>query len=220
MNVQGSNNVSATLFGASRDVARRVTAPSFAASDGAKVTISDAAKTLSAAGGSTGGGDGMQARLDAIKAKPIVQRTAEEAAFVQTHDERLAGILAQIKSNGPGGADRLSADDLSYMQKASGFVNTMGNLSSKEKALYDEAVARGDQGAAQGLRMIALGREGMQGKSVTLADGRTFDPINTELTGNSVRTMYKYLFAGNDFDPAFDALGAFLDRKQAAGASA
>lgn len=216
MNIQGSSNVSAALFGASRDPARRMTTSSSAASDGTKVILSDAARTLAAAGDSNGGSDGMQARLDAIKAKPVVQRAAEEAAFVQAHDERLAGILAQIKSNGPGGADRLSADDLSYMQKASGFVNTMGNLSPKEKALYDEAVARGDQGAAQGLRMIALGREGMQGQSVTLADGRAFDPINTELTGDSVRNMYKYLFAGNDFAPAFNALGAFLDRKQAA----
>lgn len=66
--------------------------------------------------------------------------------------------------------------------------------------------------------MIALGREGMKGQRVTLPDGKTFDPINAELTG--VRTMYKSMFAGNDFDPAFNALGAFLDKKQAAGAKA
>ena len=218
MNILGFSNVSTAFYGASRDAARRAMAPSIAPSEGDRVTISDAAKTLTAAGDSSGCNDRMQARLDAIKAKPVVQRTAEETAFVQTHDDRLAGILAQIKSNGPGGSAHLSADDLSYMQKASGFVNTMGNLSSKEKALYDEAVASGDLAAAQGLRMIALGREGMKGQRVTLPDGKTFDPINAELTG--VRTMYKSMFAGNDFDPAFNALGAFLDQKQAAGAKA
>ena len=215
MNIQGSNNISAAHPCASRDVARRATLPSSTPVDGDKVTISEAAQTLKAADDSTGGSDRVQARLDAIKAKPVVQRTAEETAFVQTHDDRLADILARIKRDGPGGSERLSADDLSYMQKASGFVNTMGNLSSKEKALYDEAVASGNQGAAQGLRMIALAREGMQGQTVTLPDGTTFDPINTELTGRSVRDMYRHMFPGSDFDPAFNALGAFLDQKQA-----
>jgi len=218
MNIQGANSVSAAYFDASRDAARRATTPSNAPSEGDKVTISNAAKTLTAAGSSTGGSDGMQAHLDVIKAKPVMQRTAEETAFVQTHDDRLAGILAQIQRNGSGGSEHLSADDLSYMQKASGFVNTMGNLSSKEKALYDEAVATGNQGAVQGLRMIAFAREGMQGQTVTLPDGRTFDPIATELTGDSVRNMYKHMFPGNDFDAAFNALGAFLDQKQVAGA--
>lgn len=181
-----------------------------ASSEGSQVNISDAAQKLLAESASASEAQDIQNKLDAIKAKPAVQRTAEDTAFLNGNDQRLIDIRTSGK-----GPDQLSADDLDYMQKAGGFVNTFANLSPQEKQLYDEFVAAGNQEAAQGLRNIALAREGMQG-SVTLPDGRSFDPENTELTGDNVRNLYRFMFADADSDTVrvFDALAAALDLRQ------
>jgi len=155
----------------------------------------------------------MQKKLDAIKSKSAVERTSAETEFVNSNDSRLKEIQAKSKGGGP---ESLTAGDLEYMQKAGGFVNTMANLSPTEKALYDDLVASGNQDAAQGLRNIALARVGMGGQQVTLPNGKTFDPMNTELTGDSVRNLYRFMFVdpSGASDRAFNALATALDQRK------
>ncbi len=138
--------------------------------------------------------------------------TAEAGADQLTLSEAAKALLAKAQGGGP---ETLTADELDRMQKAGGLVNTMANLSAKERALYDEFVAGGNQAAAQGLRNVALARVGMGGQQVTLPNGQRFDPANTELTGTSVRQLYRFMFAdpSGETNRAFDALAAALDAR-------
>lgn len=109
----------------------------------------------------------------------------------------------------------LKADELDRMQKAGGFVNTMAELSSSEKALYDELIEKGDFDAARGVAMVGLSRVGMHGQEITLSNGAKFDPTKTEITASNIRNLFKYAFVGEDgySDRIFDALAAALDGK-------
>lgn len=140
----------------------------------------------------------VEARLAAIKAKGAVNRTQEDHDYLFANDKRLAEITAQGKS-----PDKLTAEDLDYMQKAGGFVNTMANLSPAEKALYDKAVASGNTEAAAGISQIAFIRT--MGHTAGGADGSTYDPLNTEITTANIE---KY-FSHSIVDPSGKAQSQF-----------
>lgn len=83
------------------------------------------------------------------------EQKSGRARFSVRQRQKLAEITAQGKPH-----EQLTADELDYVQKASGFVNTFANLSSAEKSLYDKAVASGNTEAAAGIAQIALIRMG------------------------------------------------------------
>jgi hypothetical protein len=150
------------------------------------------------------------AKLAEIKSKNAVNRTAADTAYLWANDKKLAEIAAQGKS-----PDKLTAEELDYMQKATGFVNTMANLSPAEKKLYDKATANGNPDAASGLGLIALTR--ISGHAAGGREGSTYDPINTEITADNVRNYFSYSIV----DPTgkvksqFDALIRFLESNPA-----
>lgn len=168
---------------------------------GTQVTVSDQALAL--AGSSDAA---IQARLAAIKAKPAVERSGADSEFVLKHDTRLAEISAK-------GTSLKTAEDVDYVQKAGGFVNTMAFLSPSEKQLYNELVAKGDTDAVTGMNLIALSRYAGGGE-VTLGDGQTFDPARTAITPENIRQLFSKLFVGADpqHDRAFSALARYLDQ--------
>ena len=127
----------------------------------------------------------VEARLAAIKAKGPVNRTREDQDYLFANDKRLAEITAQGKS-----PDKLTAEDLDYVQKAVGFVNTMANLSPAEKALYDKAVASGNTEAAAGISQIAFVRT--MGHTAGGANGTTYDPLNTEITAANIEKYFSH----------------------------
>jgi hypothetical protein len=150
------------------------------------VQISPAAReALAAAAAGDRKDKSVDARLAAIEAKNAVSRTAEERDYVLTHDRKLAEIVAQGKS-----PDKLTAEELDYMQKATGMVNTMANLSPAEKALYDKAVASGNAEAAAGISQIALIR--MMGHTAGGANGSAYDPLDTEITAANIGTYFRH----------------------------
>lgn len=140
----------------------------------------------------------VEARLAEIRAKGPVNRSQEDQDYLFANDKKLAEITAQGKS-----ADKLTAEDLDYVQKAVGFVNTMANLSPAEKALYDKAVASGNTEAAAGISQIALVR--MMGHSAGGANGTTYDPLKTEITAANIE---KY-FSHSIIDPTGKAQSQF-----------
>lgn len=111
--------------------------------------------------------------------------------------------------------DLPKADELDKMQKSGGFVNTMAELSTREKALYDELISKGESEAAQGLLLVGLSRVGMKGQQISLPNGNTFDPTKTDVTAANIRNLFKYAFVGSDghTDRIFDALASALDKK-------
>ena len=153
----------------------------------------------------------VEARLAAIKAKDGPSRTQEEQDYVRANDKRLAEITSQGKP-----PEKLTADELDYLQKAAGFVNTFANLSPAEKALYDKAVTSGNTEAAAGISQIAFVR--MMGHTAGGANGTTYDPLNTEITAANIE---KY-FSHSIVDPTgkaqsqFQALIQFLQDNQVA----
>lgn len=140
----------------------------------------------------------VEVRLAAIKAKDGLSRTQEEQDYVRANDMRLAEITAQGKP-----PEKLTADELDYVQKAAGFVNTFTNLSPAEKALYDKAVASGNTEAAAGISQIALVR--MMGHTAGGSNGSTYDPLNTEITAANIE---KY-FSHSIVDPTGNAQSRF-----------
>ncbi|NTV96102.1 MAG: hypothetical protein HGA75_11920 [Thiobacillus sp.] len=152
-----------------------------------RVSLSSTGKALAASLSSATAGNDMTVdeRLAAIKAKDALSRTQEEQNYVLANDKRLAEITAQGKA-----PERLTAEELDYMQKAGGFVNTMANLSPAEKALYDKAVASGDTGAVAGFGQIALIR--MMGHTAGGANGTTYDPLDTEITVANIQKYFSY----------------------------
>ena len=140
----------------------------------------------------------VEARLAAIRAEGPVNRTQEDHDYLFAHDKRLAEITAQGKS-----PEKLTAEELDYVQKAVGFVNTMANLSPAEKALYDKAVTSGNAEAAAGISQIALVR--MMGHTAGGANGMTYDPLNTEITAANIE---KY-FSHSIIDPTGKAQSQF-----------
>lgn len=178
------------------------------------LTISDAAKALlSNPQSSTTNDEAIQKQLNAIKVKPAVERSAEEIEFISKNDKRLAEIHEKIKNNS---FESLKADDMDYVQKAAGMVNTIAMLSPKEKAFYDDMVTKGDYEAARGLMLVGMSRIGMEGQQVTLENNLSFSPIDTELTAETIRNLFKQMFVSDNgnTDSAFDALASYLEKNK------
>lgn len=169
-----------------------------------KVSISSAARALLASDA------GVETRLEQIKSKPAVERSAADTEYLLANDKRLAEIRAKDPQT-------LTADEVDYTQKAGGFVNTMANLSSAEKALYDEMVAAGNYAAVEGMNLIALARQGMDGQQVTLPDGSSFDPTTTEITPENIRKLFTAMFVDSDGASAkrLAALAGYLEQRSA-----
>lgn len=184
-----------------RTTSLRQTPAASSANTADTVRISQAARdalAASASSASTNEDSAVQARLAEIRAQGPINRSQEDQAYLFANDERLAAIAAQGKS-----PDELSADDLDYMQKATGLVNTMANLSPAEKALYDKAVASGNKAAAAGIGQIALTR--MMGHTAGGANGATYDPLDTAITAANIE---KY-FSHSIVDPSGNAASNF-----------
>lgn len=157
------------------------------------VSISNAAREALAGSSSfaTNNDKSVEARLAEIRAKGPVNRSQEDHDFLFSNDKRLAEISAQGKS-----PDKLTAEELDYVQKAGGFVNTMANLSPGEKALYDKAVASGNSEAAGGIGLIAFIR--MMGHTAGGANGMTYDPFNTEITAANIEKYFSHSIVDSD----------------------
>lgn len=151
------------------------------------VRISQAAREALAASSSiaTNNDKSVEARLADIRARGPVNRSQEDQNFLFANDKRLAEITAQGKP-----PEQLTADELDYLQKATGLVNTFANLSSAEKALYDKAVAGGNTEAAAGIAQIALIRMG--GDMAGGANGTTYNPLNTEITAANIEKYFSH----------------------------
>lgn len=212
MIIQGLNNIAAAYGSAFKSSVQRQTVASPAANYADRVSISDAAKALAESSQATQ----VQQRIDAIKAKPGVERTQADFEYLSANDKRFAELQDKIKANGNNGFDSLTADEVDYMQKAGGFVNTMAELSPKEKALYDELVASGNFEAAHGLALVGMSRIGMGGQQVTLPNGKSFDPANTEVTAANIQYLFKQMFVdpSGSTDRQFDALAAYLNKRE------
>jgi len=111
-------------------------------------------------------------------------------------DTRLAEIAAKPYTS-------RTADEIDYMQKATGLVNTFAHLSSTEKAIHDKAVASGNTAAAEGIAQIALIRQG--GEMAGGANGTTYNPRTTDIT---VANIEKY-FSHGIVDPTGNAASKF-----------
>lgn len=218
MIIQGFNNVAATYGSAVKFSAPRQTSPATAANYADKVSISDTAKAFLSNSQTMGTQDSeIQKRLAEIKSRPAVERSEADYEYLKKNDARFVELQEKMKASGLEGFDSLTADEVDYMQKAGGFVNTMSSLSSGEKALYDKMVAAGNHEAAHGLLLVGMSRTGMSGQQVTLPNGRVFDPTTTEVTADNIRNLFKLMFvdpSGNT-DRQFEALASYLDKREA-----
>jgi len=200
MNIQP---VSATYFAHAmeRAASLRHISPAAPADSADPVHISSAARAALAAEGDAS----VEAKLASIRARGPINRSEADQAYLFTHDKRLAEIAAQGKP-----PEKLTADELDYMQKATGMVNTMANLSPAEKALYDKAVASGNTAAA-GISQIALVR--MMGHTAGGAGGATYDPLNTAITAANVERYFSHSIVDptGQAKAGFAALIAFLN---------
>ena len=201
MNIQP---VSATYFAHAMERASslRHVSPAAPAESADPVHISSAARAALAAEGDAS----VDAKLASIRARGPINRSEADQTYLFTHDKRLADITAQGKP-----PEKLTADELDYMQKATGLVNTMANLSPAEKALYDKAVASGNTAAAAGISQIALVR--MMGHTAGGAGGATYDPLNTAITAANVERYFSHSIVDptGQAKAGFQALIAFLN---------
>ena len=204
MNIQP---VSATYFAHAMERASslRHISPAAPAESADPVHISSAARAALAAEGDAS----VDAKLASIRARGPINRSEADQTYLFTHDKRLADITAQGKP-----PEKLTADELDYMQKATGLVNTMANLSPAEKALYDKAVASGNTAAAAGISQIALVR--MMGHTAGGAGGATYDPLNTAITAANVERYFSHSIVDptGQAKAGFQALIAFLNAER------
>lgn len=175
-----------------------------------RVTISAAGSQALAADSGAAAASAVEQRLNAIKAKSALERTADDVAYLQKNDARLAEITAKDSKT-------WTSSEIDYVQKTGGFVNTMSALSDQEKAMYDEMIAQGNYAAAEGMNMIALTRYGMSGQ-ITTPDGRSFDPNATEINAETVRRLFSQTVVDDSGNAArqFEALAKYLDQRGAA----
>lgn len=204
MNIQP---VSATYFAHAMERASslRHVSPAAPAESADPVHISSAARAALAAEGDVS----VDAKLASIRARGPINRSEADQVYLFAHDQRLAEIAAQGKP-----PEKLTADELDYMQKATGLVNTMANLSPAEKALYDKAVASGNTAAAAGISQIALVR--MMGHTAGGAGGATYDPLNTAITAANVERYFSHSIVdpSGQAKAGFQALIAFLNAER------
>ena len=214
MIIQGFNNLASTYGSVFKSSVQRQTSPAPAANLAERVSISDAAKALLGNSQTSTQDAAVQRRIDAIKAKPGVERTQADFDYLAENDTRFAEIQEKMKTSGN---DSLTSDEVDYLQKAGGFVNTMAELSPGERALYDELVSQGNSEAANGLMLVGMSRIGMSGQQVKLPNGQSFDPATTEVTAANIRNLFKFMFVdgSGSTDRQFDALASYLDKREA-----
>jgi len=220
MSIQGLNNISSSYGALLQSSVKRQAAPAsagIAAKNADTVSISNAAREAlaasnnSASTATTNADQSIESRLAAIRAKGPVNRSQDDQDFLFANDKKLAEITSQGKS-----PDQLTAEEIDYVQKATGLVNTMANLSPTEKSLYNKAVASGNTEAAAGIGQIGLIR--MMGNTASGANGMPYDPLSTEMTAANIE---KY-FSNSIVDPTgnaqskFQALIQFLKANPAA----
>lgn len=184
---------------------------------GSSVAISQAARDAFAAtqnstsSANSSATNSVDAKLAEIKSRDAVHRTSSDTEYLLANDKKFAEIAAQGKST-----EQLTSSELDYMQKASGFVNSMANLSPAEKDLYDKAVASGNKDAAAGISLIAMTRQ--MGHMAGGANGTTYDPINTAITAANIEQYFSHSIV----DPSgkaqsqFQALIQFLQNNPTA----
>lgn len=211
MITQGIDNISAIYASSKTLSTQRQNTVTSAANFADKVSISYSAKAKAAEESVASTEElAIQKRLDAIKAKPAVERTSEESEFLRAKDK----VLAEITAKDP---KTLTSSEIDYIEKAGGFVNFMSALSDKEKAMYDEMVSKGSWEAAQGMFKVAMSRLGSEGQ-ITLPNGKSFDPNKTEITAANIRNLFRHTFVDSSgiTDRQFDALASFLDARESA----
>lgn len=200
MNVQSAT--SAFLFSSAAARSPSVTRQDLAASTANiadSVRISQAARDAFAASSSSATANkdrSVEARLAEIRASGPVNRSQEDHDFLFANDKRLAEISAKSYNS-------RTADDIDYMQKATGLVNTFAHLSSAERALYDKAVASGNTEAADGIAQIALIRQG--GEMAGGANGTTYNSRTTEITAANIEKFFSHSIV----DPTGNAMSKF-----------
>ena len=200
MNVQSAT--SALFFSSTAARSPSTTRQNLAASTAnvaESVRISQAARDAFAASSSSATANkdrSIEARLAEIRASGPVNRSQEDHDFLFANDKRLAEISAKSYNS-------RTADDIDYMQKATGLVNTFAHLSSAEKALYDKAVASGNTEAADGIAQIALIRQG--GEMAGGANGTTYNSRTTEITAANIEKFFSHSIV----DPTGNAMSKF-----------
>ena len=219
MIIQGFNNLASTYGSVFKSSVQRQTSPASAANLAERVSISDAAKALLGSSQAATQDAAVQRRIDAIKATPNVERTQADFDYLAENDTRFAEIQEKMKVSGN---DSLTSDEVDYLQKAGGFVNTMAELTPGERALYDELVSQGNSEAANGLMLVGMSRIGMSGQQVKLPNGQSFDPATTEVTAANIRNLFKFMFVdgSGSTDRQFDALASYLDKREASAQAA
>lgn len=175
--------------------------------DATSISISEAAKILLARDRQAASSD-FQQQLEAIKAKPAVERTAADADFIEKNDIKWLEISSKTET-------ARMADELDDMQRAGGFMNTMAYLTPNEKQLYDEIVSSGNSDALRGMSLIAMSRVGNENTRITLANGQSFNPNHTEITAENVLVLFQHMFvdATGESQRSFEALSTFLQTR-------
>lgn len=199
MNVQSTT--SALLFSSAVARSTSTTRQNLAASTANvadSVRISQAARDAFAASSSAAANkdSSVETRLAEIRTRGPVNRNQEDNDFLFANDKRLAEISAKSYNS-------RTADEIDYMQKATGFVNTFAHLSSAEKAMYDKAVANGNTAAAEGIAQIALIRQG--GEMAGGANGTTYNSRITEITAANIEKFFSHSIV----DPTGNATSKF-----------
>lgn len=170
------------------------------------VSISLAARAAFAASSfpaGAGNPSSVEARLAEIRSRGPINRSQEDHDFLFANDKRLAEISAKSY-------DSRTADEIDYLQKSAGFVNTFAHLNPSERALYDKAVASGDTAAAEGIAQIALIRQG--GAMAGGANGTTYNPRTKEITAGNIESFFTHSIVDHTGNAAskFQALIRFL----------
>ncbi len=175
-----------------------------------KVVISQAARAAFAAAETNSGANATERKLAEIKAKDALSRTPQDMEYLIANDKKFSAILDK-ENKGIG----LTASEVDYMQKTTGFVNSFALLSPAEKDLYDQAIASGNKEAAAGIGIIALTRT--MGHMAGGADGTTYDPINTEITAANVEKFFRHSVKdpSGKMQAQFQALIQFLQTNPA-----
>lgn len=164
-----------------------------------KVTISAAAQEQQSSEAQ------IAARLTKIKSTPAEARSDEDWRYLFANDKK----LAEIEAKGDCGQ---TADEVDYMQKARGFVNTMRNLDCNEKALYDELVSKGNHAAAAGVAEIAFIRE--LGDSASGLNGASYNPLTTKITAENILQFFRHSVVdpSGEVEKNFQALLTYLQK--------
>jgi len=200
-------STSASFFAAevARSPSSRQNAAASQANIADTVRISQAAReALAASSSSTTNNDkSIEARLAEIRGRGPVNRSQEDNDFLYANDKKLAELSAKPYN-------ARTADEIDYMQKATGFVNTFAYLSSSEKALFDKAVASGNTAAADGISQIALIRQG--GEMAGGANGTTYNSRTTEITVANIEKYFRYSIVdpSGNAESKFQALIQFM----------